>query len=63
MSLQVLSNDTVVISAVGADDGNGRNEHLLVFTLNPTDPAQPDFNVIDVTAGIGTAQPYTVQSA
>ena len=60
MSLATLSNGEVVISAVGAGD---RNEHLLVFTLNPTNPNQPNYNVIDVTDGIGTTDPYTVQSA
>ena len=60
MSLATLSNGEIVISAVGAGD---RNEHLLVFTLNPTNPNQPNYNVIDVTDGIGTTDPYTVQSA
>ena len=60
MSLATLPNGEIVISAVGAGD---RNEHLLVFTLNPTNPAAPNYNVIDVTDGIGTADPYVVQSA
>jgi hypothetical protein len=54
----------VLITAIGADDGNGRNEHLMVFTINDaTNPTAPGYNVIDVTDGIGTAAPYTVQSA
>jgi hypothetical protein len=60
MSLELLPNGTAVISAVGA---GSRAEHLLVFTLNPTDPNNPDYNVLDVTDGIGTADPYTVVSA
>lgn len=60
MSLATLSNGEIVISAVGAGD---RNEHLLVFTLNPTNPNDPNYNVIDVTDGIGTGDPYVVQSA
>ena len=60
MSMDVLPNGEVVISAVGA---GSRADHLLVFTLNPTNPAAPEFNVIDVTDGIGTANPYTVASA
>lgn len=60
MSLATLPNGEIVISAVGA--GN-RADHLLVFTLNPTNPTTPQFNVIDVTAGIGTPNPYTVASA
>jgi hypothetical protein len=36
----------------------------MVFTLNnPFEPVNPGYNVIDVTDGIGTADPYTVQSA
>lgn len=60
MSLATLPNGEVVISAVGAGT---RTDHLLVFTLNPTNPANPQFNVIDVTTGIGTADPFTVSSA
>jgi hypothetical protein len=60
MSLELLPNGTAVISAVGA---GSRADHLLVFTLNPTNPASPGYNVIDVTDGIGTSDPYTVSSA
>lgn len=60
MSLEMLPNGTAVISAVGA---GSRANHLLVFTLTPTNPASPGYNVIDVTDGIGTANPYTVTSA
>jgi hypothetical protein len=61
MSLVVKPDGSVVISAVGA---GSRNDHLMVFTLNnPFEPVNPGYNVIDVTDGIGTADPYTVQSA
>jgi len=61
MSICALPNGGVAISAVGA---GSRNEHLLVFTLtNPENPAQPGYNVLDVTQGIGTSNPFTVQSA
>lgn len=61
MSLVVKNDGSIVISAVGA---GSRNDHLMVFTLNnPFSPANPGYNVIDVTDGIGTGDPYTVQSA
>ena len=47
----------LAITAVGAGD---RANHLLVFTIN--DPTNPGYNVIDATAGIGTADPFTVAS-
>lgn len=51
----------VLVTAVGA---GSRANNLLAFTINdPTNPNNPGFNVIDVTAGIGTANPYTVESA
>jgi hypothetical protein len=61
MSICPLDGGGVAISAVGA---GSRNEHLLVFTLsNPENPSAPGYNVLDVTTGIGTGDPYTVQSA
>ncbi len=60
MSITALPNGKVAISAVGA---GSRADHLLVFTLIPDAPAAPQYNVIDVTDGIGTADPYTVTSA
>ena len=61
MSLQVKPDGSIVISAVGA---GSRNQHLMVFTLNnPFNPSNPGYNVIDVTNGIGTSDPYTVESA
>lgn len=61
MSITALPNGAVAVSAVGTGT---RNDHLLVFTLtNPTNPNNPGYNVLDVTAGIGTANPYTVASA
>lgn len=60
MSIAVLPDGNVVISAVGA---GSRADNLLVFTLNPSSPASPGFSVLDVTDGIGGADPYTVASA
>ena len=60
MSITALANGHVAISAVGA---GSREDHLLVFTLIPTDPVHPEYNVIDVTDGIGGPDPYTVTSA
>lgn len=60
MSIAALAHGQIAISAVGAGSREG---HLLVFTLVPTDPTKPEYNVIDVTDGIGTADPYTVTSA
>lgn len=60
MSITALPNGQVAISAVGA---GARADHLLVFTLEPTNPATPHYNVIDVTDGIGGSDPYTVSSA
>ena len=60
MSITALPNGTVAISAVGA---GSRNDHLLVFTLNPSNPNDPGYSVLDVTDGIGSANPYVVQSA
>ena len=61
MSICALPNGGVAISAVGA---GSRNDHLLVFTLTaPENPSAPGYNVLDVTQGIGTNNPFTVQSA
>jgi len=51
----------VLVTAVGA---GSRANQLLVFTINdPTNPQNPGYDVIDVTDGIGTPDPYTVSSA
>lgn len=60
MSITTLPNGQVAISAVGA---GSRADHLLVFTLEPTNPVTPHYNVIDVTDGIGGPDPYTVSLA
>ena len=60
MSIVALANGQVAISAVGVGT---RNDHLLVFTLAPLTPTNPQFNVLDVTAGIGTPDPFLVQDA
>jgi hypothetical protein len=61
MSITALPNGGVAVSAVGTGT---RTNHLLVFTLtNPTNPTNPGYNVLDVTAGIGTTNPYEVESA
>ena len=61
MSMDIKPDGSIVITAVGA---GSRNEHLMVFTLkDPFNPASPGYNVIDVTDGIGTADPYMVTSA
>jgi hypothetical protein len=56
----------VLVTAVGATapGQTDRNNHLLVFTLNdPFNPEAPGYNVLDVTDGIGTSDPYLVQAA